>query len=262
MYTYKRFKTSKSAVSIILIALALVVWSVLGLAGSVLAGKGESKYVYVNATFRDGPDDRIRSDGNGPYKNGEDNVLAGVYKRFRLDTTKGSRSRTVTLDFDGFFGEDPIEVEVDMRLCYKYTEEDAADGVLEEYPYVTEMDVGQEIQATMGIAFSYEGQSYALGFNNPFQWLNEIPEGAEEADPVTLRRISGEEWEIEAPSDAWAILYLVDWKNGNEICGYYHMPFMVSLVKQPKKGRKKAPPAPNLSSGFTSTWGRIKADLQ
>ena len=41
MYTYKRFKASKSAVIIILIALALVIWGILGLTGTPLAKKRE-----------------------------------------------------------------------------------------------------------------------------------------------------------------------------------------------------------------------------
>ena len=40
MYTYKRFRTPKSAVTVILIALALVAWGVLGLTGTLLAKKG------------------------------------------------------------------------------------------------------------------------------------------------------------------------------------------------------------------------------
>lgn len=41
MYAYKRFGTSKSVVAIILIALALVTWGVLGLIGNTLARKPE-----------------------------------------------------------------------------------------------------------------------------------------------------------------------------------------------------------------------------
>ena len=40
MYTYKRFRTSKSALIIILIALALVAWGILGITGKPLAKKG------------------------------------------------------------------------------------------------------------------------------------------------------------------------------------------------------------------------------
>ena len=48
MYTYKRFRTSKSAVTIILIILALVAWEILGLTGTPLAKKGKGK---ETATF-------------------------------------------------------------------------------------------------------------------------------------------------------------------------------------------------------------------
>ena len=155
-----------------------------------------------------------------------------------------------------------------MRLCFKYTEEDAGDGILEEYPDVVGMPEGGTIKATMYIHFDYNGAPYGLAFGNLFQFDGTISQGT---DPVTVRRGSGEEadeWTIEAtpndpldPTGVKAALHLLDWKNGNENCGYYHMPFMVSLVKQPKKGRKKAPTAPNLSSGLTSTWGRIKVAL-
>lgn len=40
MYKYRRFRTSKSAVTIILIVLALVTWGILGLTGTPLAKKG------------------------------------------------------------------------------------------------------------------------------------------------------------------------------------------------------------------------------
>jgi hypothetical protein len=40
MYTYRRFKTTKSTVSILLIALVLVAWGVLGLTDTPLAKKG------------------------------------------------------------------------------------------------------------------------------------------------------------------------------------------------------------------------------
>ena len=266
MYTYKRFKTSKSILTILLIALALVAWASLGYA--VKPDKPQrddgGKYIHLNVTFEESGSERITSDGNGPYCDGEDNVMALAYKRFRLDTTRGA-GRTVTLDFGEHFEENPIEenpikVEVDMRLCRKFTEDDAADGFLAELPNLAGMIPDEMIRATMGISFVYRDQLYAVGYGNPFQWLDEIPEGAEEADPVTVRCISEGEWEIEAALHAQAILYSVDWKNGNVECGYFNMPFTAKLVKQTKRGGKKAPPASNLSSELTSTWGEIKAD--
>ena len=50
MYTYKRFRTSKSAVIIVLIALALVAWGILGSTGTTLAGGKVTLSVTLDVT--------------------------------------------------------------------------------------------------------------------------------------------------------------------------------------------------------------------
>lgn len=47
MYIYRRLRTSKSAVTIILIALALAAWGLLGPTGTTLAKKGKTTYEVI-----------------------------------------------------------------------------------------------------------------------------------------------------------------------------------------------------------------------
>ena len=268
MYIYKRFKTSKWSLTIILITLALVAWGVLGPTSALLAGKGgKDKTLHLNVTFKEDGGERIMSDGYGPapytYYDGEDNVLAIARDRFRFDNTKGRGRRKVTLDFSGtdvewLFGQDPIEVEMDMRLCFKYPEVPPdPDDILAEYPDFDGMPVGSDSKVTMCIHFSYNGDSYGLAFGNLYQFTGEVDPGT---DPVSVTRTGDETWTIEAPPDAIAGLHSLVWKEGSPLYGYTEMPFMVTLEVQEPKGGKKAPPAPNLSSELTSTWGRIKAE--
>ena len=267
MYTYKRFRTSKSAVTILLIALALMAWGILGYTSVSLAGKGgKDKALRLNVTFEEDGGERITSDGDGTYYDGEDNVMALARDRFRFDTTRGASShkggkRTITLDFTHVSFGSPldgkeIEAPVDMRLCYKW--EDGVD-VLDEFPDVDGMpvDMLSHVKVTMCIHFSYNGDSYGLAFGNLYQFTGEVDPGT---DPVSVTRTGDETWTIEAPPDAIAGLHSLVWKEGSPLYGYTEMPFMVTLEVQEPKGGKKAPPAPNLSSELTSTWGRIKAE--
>ncbi len=272
MYTYKRFKTSKSTVIIILIALALMAWGILGYTSVSLAGKGgKDKTLHLNVTFQEDGGERITSDGDGTYYDGEDNVLAIARDRFRFDNTKGRGRRKVTLDFsdtevEWLFGQDPIEVEMDMRLCFKYPEVPPdPDDILEEYPDFDGMLVGSDSKVTMCIHFTHNEVPYGLAYVNLFQFTGEIYQGT---DPVTLRRIvtqpwEPDTWEIEASPGTKAGVHLLDWKNGNPHYANIEMPFMVKLeLQQPKEGGRKAPPASNLSAGLASAWGRIKADRE
>jgi len=117
MYTYTRFKTSKSALTILLIGLALVVWGNMGLAGKPdkpdKPGKPGSGTAYehdlpVTVTFQDDfVNARIKSDGNGEYSDGTPGVTAFLGRRcgqFVLSTKatakgKNKVGREVSLDF-------------------------------------------------------------------------------------------------------------------------------------------------------------------
>lgn len=197
-------------------------------------GGGGGKYLYLDVFFDDDGLDRVKSDGLGTYSHGKDKVIALAYKRFRLDTTKKGGKRTVTLDLSDFvespFGQNPIVVAVDMRLGFKYMEDEAGD-FLEELD-VTGMSEGDDnaIKATMSIHFSYNGELYGLAFGTIAQWIDEISVGT---DPVTLTRTGPDTWTIEATSYDQAALYLLDWKNGIHRYGGDIMPFEVTLEVQP-----------------------------
>ena len=95
MYTYKRFRTPKSAVIIILIAVALVAWGILGLTGTPLAKKGKEiatfklKYVDSALAFAKGTEEVTMEISPGTkwisaFPSGPSNPIRALYMPFLI----------------------------------------------------------------------------------------------------------------------------------------------------------------------------------
>ncbi len=290
MYTYKRFKTSKSVLTIVLIVLALVAWASLGYAIKPdkpkkpdRSGRNYPHDLSVIVRFSDRDDDQVQSDSGDPYIDGESHVWAILGRRFgvfalKTDTRNKPKpgSRKVSLDFSGGIvpgsGEGPPsgfptgQLSTKVFIRTSRPDEDNP-SQYDRYQYdLRAMPGGSTLEAVpLLIQFKLEeslvGEDvWQLRFGNvtvPYGCLE-----CEDGTPVKVTRSVGDNpdegiWEIETPSGSSACLSSLGWADLKSYYARYEMSFKLT-VATPGLAGSLAPPALNLRSGLTSTWGAIK----
>jgi hypothetical protein len=279
MSTYRRFKTSKSAVTILVIAVALVIWGNLGFAkkpdkpGNGKPGKGctyEHDLPVIVSFQDDFVNARIRSDGNGEYRDGNPGVTAFLGRRcgqFVLQTNNTAKGkikegRSVSLDFSNkvpdsgvddlpsgfptepFFPESVRIVtsrELDLRAMVS--------GAQEIVPLLIEFCqplIGDNVWLSFGDVTLGDG------------WFDPNIDGSS-GTPVTVEHIGDNEWTIETPSGSRGCLHSMGEKSSVKYYGDYNMSFKLTIMTLEPQA---APPIFSLRSKLTTMWGNIKADCQ
>ncbi len=282
MYTYRRFKTSKWSLSIILIAVALVVWGNLGLAkkpdkpGNGKPGEG-CTYPHdlpVIVTFQDNfvvDAPQVKSDGNGEYRDGNPGVTAFLGRRcgqFAMKTNitakgKIKDGRSVSLDFSNKVpdsGVDPLPPGFPTEAFFPESVRIVTSQELD----LRAMGIGdQGIVVPLLIEFCQPliGENVWLSFGDVTLgdgWFDPNIDGSS-GTPVIVKHISDSEWTIETPSDSRGCLHSMGEKSSVKYYGDYNMSFKLTIMTLEPQA---APPVFSLRSKLTTTWGSIKANRQ
>jgi len=291
MYTYRRFKTSKSTLTILLIGLALVIWGNLGLANLAQAKPSYKHDIPVEVEFRDDGTDRIKSDfeltGSKKYSDEEQRVSTAVGRnkgQFWLDTNttkKPGAERTLSLDFSMQVapGDQALPSgfptgEFFPKKAKIITSRPDGPHQRPDDPYQYDLRAMEEIGETKTVPLLIEFylDEPLVGENHWWISFGEVPlasvgwEGdGTSGDLVTVTYLGPDgdgkdRWTIEALPDGdpdtgpGAALHCTP---QHLYYGNYDLPFKLTITTLEPQA---APPAFSLPSKLTSTWARIKAD--
>ncbi len=288
MYASKHFTTSRSAMTIIVITLALSAWGSLGVTSLALAGSNQN--IPVQVEFRDDGNDMITSDGVdadgdgvADYSDEESKVQTFIGRncgQFLLDTnTSGNAGAGRTLNFAAIatdlpdplsspFQPESVEI-VTAREGFGTTYVDLramplpTDDWLDPPNGVYGVDYGRNennawwAKVALRLRFYFEdemkgGKIYWVLHFGDVLWADTGDMG----DTVTVTRLSQDQWTIESLGEA-LLQHHVNWGE-YEGYGLFSMPFMATITTL--ASQNGAPPAHNTRSGLTATWGSIKAD--
>jgi hypothetical protein len=173
------------------------------------------------ATFRDGPGDRIASDGRGAYIDGIDRVAAYIDNRgdFDMDMSPagaGAPIRRINLDFQAPASADvtpPFQSGLDDAFMST-----GAGGL-------PQMTVGTSIRSKLGVNFSLAGLGWFIRFS---------PTDYPDTSNVLVTRTASDRWDIEAaPTDIAKLLsYVPKGKLVLTDRGNFFLPFKVTVTLQ------------------------------
>lgn len=258
MYIRKHFTTSRSVVTITVIALAA--WGILGVTSLALAGPNQN--IPVQVEFEDRADDGIKSHGGQIYSDEESKVQTFIGRncgQFWLDTnTSGNAGagRTLTLNFAAIATNPPAPLSSPFQ------------------PESVEIITAREDYGTtyVDLRAMAPGSSELVALRLKFYMMDEMKGGkifwvlhfgdvlwadpdGDMGNPVTVTRLNQDQWTVESlSSDQARLEHHVNWGESIFI-GYYSMPFKITITTLASLG---APPAYNTRSGLTATWGSIK----
>ncbi len=238
MFVKNRNKTVGLCVMVVTACLVLAtLWAVLATPETALGGKpgGKKQEISVSVTFRDGTDDRVKSDcatGDCPYTRERGNkvkAFIGLGGQLRLGTWD-STVRSILLNIpasactlQGGFGH------ANLVTLGEDTDDDGVltpeglEGDIGHRLDLLAMDTGSDNSKKAGLRITFpvpdnkNGDHWRLIF------------GGGDAGLVTVTRVSDSEWTIEAGVDDLAAL--VRSGQGQEPCDHVSMPFLITVVK-------------------------------
>lgn len=188
-------------------------------------GGGGSGKVAVGATFRDGIDDRILSDGlNREYQ--------GEIDKARFQIPLGEQARNLTLDFS-----DCASFDADCQPPFERSQPDEA-----KVFFVARKERSQNLledeTAVVGLklVFTQGGSDWFLNFN-PDPEVEACETVFDESSSITMTRVDNDTWGIEAfEFDQACLQEQVPVGKGNkkeiQFRGNYFMPFEVTAVRK------------------------------